>query len=262
MSDKEDRTADRRLTILIYILAFLFVVLGASFIGYYSYTKYVQQQLTPEQKDINTAMKAIRDNPRDVGARNRLGVLYIQAGRLDDAIEQFNQALKVTRDDQESLLYAGIAYMNKEDYDNALTYFEREIKYYKNTAMAQANPSLEQAYYYSGVAYWKKKDYDKAIDYLNKALAIKKSNSDTYLVLGRVYLAKKSYDEALTAFSSALKFDPRYPDALYGLGLAYEGKGDKAKALEMFKEAVKAKSDFSEAQNAVQRLEAELKPKT
>lgn len=260
--EQKAKKTDRRLTIVLYLLAILFVGLAASFLGYYYYTKYAQQQLTPMQKDINQATQAIRNNPRDADARVRLGVLYIQSNRLDDAIVQFDQALKVTRDHQDALLYGGVAYMNKQQYDNALKYFDREIKYYKNTAMAGANPSLEQAYYYGGVAKWKKKDYKHAEEYLKNALKIKPASADTYLVLGRVLLALKSYDDAMASFQSSLKYDPNFADAYYGSGLVYEARGDKVKALEMYKSALKNKADFKEAQQAVQRLEKELKPKT
>lgn len=258
-SDMKNKKGDRRLDIALFLLATLFVVLALSFIGFYYYTKYTLEQETPMQKNINEAMQAIRNDPRSTAARVRLGVLYTQIGRFDDAIDQFDQALKVTRDDQEALLYAGIAYMNKKKYNEALEYFDREIKYYKNTAMANSNTSLEQAYYYGAVAHWKKKEYDKAIDYLNKALVIKKASSDTYLILGRVYLDKKLYNEALSAFQKALEFDPSYADAFYGSGLAFEGKGETAKALESYKTALKIKPDFKAAKNAIQRLEKKTK---
>ncbi len=249
------RRADRRLNIVIFILAALFVILGLSFIGYYSYTKYAQLQQTPEQKAIAQAIKAIRDNPKGTAARVRLGVLYIQSGNVDAAIQQFDQVLKIARDDQEALLYAGVAYLNKDSYQKALEYFNKEIKYYKSTSMAGTNPSLEQAYYYGAVAYWKMKEYDKALDYLQKALVIKPASSDTFLLQGRILLAKKSYDEAIASFSRALKFDPGYADAHYGLGLAYEGKGDNLQAIESYKAAVKVKPDFTEAKDAVARLQ-------
>jgi tetratricopeptide (TPR) repeat protein len=185
-----------------------------------------------------------------------LGVLYTQAGLTDTAIEQFDEALKIARDDQEALLYAGIAYLNKGDYDQAIKYFDKEIKYYKNTALAGTNISLEQAYYYSAVIHWREKDYDLVIDNAAKALKIKASSADTHLLLGRAYYEKKSYDEAIASFDQALRFDPTYPDALYGAGLAYEGKGDKEKALEQYRKALKAKPDFKQAADAVKRLES------
>lgn len=252
---RQNRKSVRRLNMALGFLAFAFILLGLAFIGYYSYTKYVQVQLTPEQQEIAKATKAIRANPRNSSARVRLGVLYMQAGQPDDAIEQFDEALKIARDDQEALLYAGIAYMNKQQYEKALTYFNKLIKYYKTTALAGSNMSLEQSYYYGAVAYWKMKDYDKAIDYVIKALQIKTSNSDSHLLAGRIYMDKKQYDEAVISFQQALKLDPSYPDALYGLGLAYEAKGDKTKALENYKAALKAKADFQLAKDAVARLE-------
>lgn len=250
-----ERLVQRRLDLTIRFLAVLFVLSALGFIGFYTYTKVYQIQQTPAQKAIAQAIAAIRDNPRSSSARVRLGVLYTQSGLIDDAIEQFDEALKIARDDQEALLYAGVAYMNKDQYDAALKYFNKEIKYYKNTALAGTNPSLEQAYYYGGVAYWKKKDYDKALDYLLKAADIKAASSDTHLLIGRIYLQKKSYEEALTSFQMALKLDPGYADALYGIGLAYEGKGEKAKALENFKAALKVRPDFQEAKDAVARLD-------
>jgi len=252
---ERNRKIARRLNMVLGVLAFTFIILAMLFVGYYSYTKYVQRQETPEQKEIAKATKDIRDNPRNSSARVRLGVLYMQAGQVDDAIDQFDEALKIARDDQEALLYAGIAYMNKEQYEKALTYFNKLIKYYRNTALAGTNPSLEQSYYYGAVAYWKLKDYDHALDYVIKALQIKASNSDSHLLAGRIYMDKKQNDEAITAFQQALRLDPAYPDALYGMGLAYEAKGDKAKALENYKAALKAKPDFQPAKDAVARIQ-------
>lgn len=255
----EELRVDRRLDLAIKILLAAFVLAFCGFIGYYSYVKFNQKQETPQQKAVNQAVKMIRANPQDTAARVRLGVLYTQGGKIDEAIKQFDEVLTIERDNQEALLYAGIAYLNKEQYTNALKYFNKEVRYYKNTAMAMTNSSLEQAYYYGGVAYWKQKQNDKAIDYLNKSLAIKPASSDTYLILGRIYLEKKLWDAALDVFGQALKFDPQFPDALYGKGLAYEGKGDKEQALENFKAAVKAKPDFQQAKDAVARLDKNAK---
>ncbi len=133
---EQEKQTLRRLNLVVGFLAVLFVLLMLVFAGYYYYTKYVQLKETPEQKEITRAIQMIRDNPRNSSARVRLGVLYTQAGMLDEAIEQFDEALKIARDDQEALVYAGIAYMNKEQYDKALTYFNKTIKYYKNINIA------------------------------------------------------------------------------------------------------------------------------
>src|SRR5574340_1376741 len=57
---KRNRKIARRLNMVLGALAFAFILVGLGFIGYYSYTKYVQIQETPEQKEIAKATKAIK----------------------------------------------------------------------------------------------------------------------------------------------------------------------------------------------------------
>lgn len=245
------RWLDRTIKIVLIFLAILLIAFGS----YYVYSQYLLSQKSIESQAIREAKEAIRRSPRDPDARVRLGILYLQDDRYDEAITRFNEALKITKDHQAALVYVGVTYLRKHQYAQALKYFDKEIKYYKNTMFAKSNLLLEQAYYYGGVALWKQKKYDKALDYLNYALEIKSTSADTYLIIGRIQLERKSYDEGIKAFNEALRFDPKYVDALYGLGLAYEGKGDKAEALKKYKEALKSKPDFKEAQEAVRRLE-------
>lgn len=235
----------------------LLVIVSLGFGGYYGYSQYKLSKQSTKERLIEEARQVIRKQPRNPDARVRLGVLYLQQGKLDEAIVRFKEALEIAKDHQEALIYLGIAYMNKGQKSQALEYFNKEIKYYKNTGHAKANLYLEQAYYYGGVVLWKQKKYDEAINYLKSALEIKKTGADTYLVLGRVYMDKGSYDKSEACFKQALKFDPRYVDAYYGLGLIYEKKGDKTKAIEQYREALKYRPDFNQAQDALNRLTGE-----
>lgn len=232
----------------------LLVIVSVGFGGYYVYSQYKLSKQSTEERLIEEAKRAIRQRPRNPDARVRLGVLYVQQGRLDEAIVQFKEALKITEDHQEALIYLGIAYMNKDKNPQALKYFDKEIKFYKNTRYAKTNLYLEQAYYYGGVVLWKQKNYDKAISYLQSALEIQGTAADTYLVLGRAHMDKGSDDKAEEYFKQALKFDPRYVDAYYGLGLIYEKRGEKEKAIEQYKMALKYRKDFEQAQEALDRL--------
>lgn len=251
---KQGRQSLNQVDKFIKITVVLFILAVAAYGAYYGYTRYVLGTKTYESVEITKAKAAIIANPRDADARTRLGVLYMQLGRNDEALVQFDQALKVTKDHQEALLYSGLVYLNRNQYAQALKFFDKLIKYYRGTALAKTNTYLEQAYYYGGVTNWKKKSYDKALEYLDYALEIKTTSADTYLVKGRVYIDMNRYDEAIDTFNKALKFDPKYADAFYGLGLAYEKKGNKDEALKNYKAALASKTDFKMAADAIKRL--------
>lgn len=241
---------DRVIKYTSFALVFLFV----AFIGYYVYAQRELSSRSYDSQAISAAKEVIRKYPRNPDARVRLGVVYANEGQYNKAIEQYDLAIKLVRDHQEALVYAGIAYLKKEQPDEALQYFNKEIRYYKNTRFSKTNTFLEQAYYYSGIIFWQKKDYDKALGFLNEAVDIVKTNADTYMVIGRVYIEKKDYDRAIAAFDKAIRFDSKYIDALYGLGVAYEGKGDKKEALKRYLDVLKVDPGYQLAQEAVARL--------
>jgi superkiller protein 3 len=237
-------------------VAFLLVVLVFAFVGYYSLSQYTLSKQSFESKAVAAAKEAIRKQPRSADARVALGVVYANEENFKDAIEQYKLALKLVRDHQEAIVYAGLAYLKMEQYENAMYYFDKEIKYYKNTRYAKSNSMLEQAYYYGAIALWEKKKNDQALDYVNKAIEIKSTNSDTYLLKGRILLDKKENDKAIVVFAKALEFDPKYVDALYGVALAYENKGNRVEAIKRYENVLKVDPNYRLANEAVTRLKA------
>jgi superkiller protein 3 len=234
----------------------LLVALVLVFVGYYSLSQYKLSKQSFDSKAVAAAKEAIRKQPRSADARVALGVVYANEENFKDAIEQYKLAIKLVRDHQEAIVYAGLAYLKMEQYDDAMYYFDKEIKYYKNTRYAKSNSMLEQAYYYGAIVLWEKKKNDQALDYVNKSIAIKSTNSDTYLLKGRILLDKKENDNAIAVFGKALEFDPKYIDALYGVAIAYENKGNRAEAIKRYENVLKVDPNYRLANEAITRLKA------
>ncbi|HTP07332.1 MAG TPA: tetratricopeptide repeat protein, partial [Anaerolineae bacterium] len=88
----------------------------------------------------------------------------------------------------------GLAYLNKGNYDRALTDL--------NEAIA-LNPQLAEAYKNRGDIYGQKGDYDRAIIDLDKAIALNPQSAEAYTDRGEAYINKGGYDRAIIDLDKA-----------------------------------------------------------
>ena len=91
------------------------------------------------------------------------GIQHSQAGRYDQALQAFDQALKLKPNDPALITYKGIVYYAKGQNDRAMKEFEAAIK---------LNPSFGRAYYQRGMIYEKQEKYDQALADLKKAKSL------------------------------------------------------------------------------------------
>ncbi len=91
--------------------------------------------------------QVLRDNPRDLPALIGLGELYFANERYPEAIVNYHRALEIEPDDTEVRAHMAISYLYINNYDIALTEFEKVLS---------QDPSYGIAYYYQGRAFEKK----------------------------------------------------------------------------------------------------------
>src|SRR5690606_1279369 len=80
---------------------------------------------------------------------NNLGSLYFNTGKVKEAQEMDEKAIKYNPNYPDAIMNLGSTYGMKQEYDTALSYFFKAIK---------LNPNLAQAYYYIGITYRYKGD--------------------------------------------------------------------------------------------------------
>ena len=131
-------------------------------------------------------------------AHFNLAVTYDEAGRYQDAIQQFRQAVDPRSDDPKIHLGLGI-------YDQRHGAVRQAIDEYQTTLKMTSDPALK---------------------------------ADTYSDMGSAYRQIHSYPAAEQNFSAALQFDPRKPIALIGMGLSAERKGNAAEAVDYYSRAM------------------------
>ena len=180
---------------------------------------------------------------------NKIGLILLSMGNLDDAILYFMKSLISAKElnniDMQASILNNIAnvYSIKGKLDKALSYYEESLNLESN--------EKEKAPTYNNIAliYFKKGDYQKAIQYFQKAIEIAEKYGDYHSVsvyklnLGDAYRKMKDYENAekylFEGLEGVKKIGDKYWEAMgyWYFGWLYEDKRDKKTAREYYTRA-------------------------
>ena len=180
----------------------------------------------------------LKKNPNNSDTLHLLGLILIQAGKYELAINHISKAIHVTPNMYSYYFDLGNAFACTGQIDEAINNFKKTI---------ELKPDYFGAYNSLGNALKEKGIFDEAINYYRKALTIKPDYAEAYHNLGAALKEKGKLDEAINNYRKALKLKLDNPLAYYNLGTALAEKGKLDEAIEEFRKALKLKPDFAEA---------------
>lgn len=154
--------------------------------------------------DIALAHSTLRENPRDIVARNFLGSAYGEKKDYDNAIKQFEIGLGIDPDNFLINYNLGYVYQQKKQYDQSVFFF---IKAH------QIEPESIQTLQKLSEVCYEKGDWDKVIEYTLLESESSPQNPILKLNLAKAYLQKKDELKAREYFEEALKLDPNNQSA-------------------------------------------------
>jgi len=97
---------------------------------------------------------------QDVQSYIDQGIKHSQSGRYDQALQAFDQAMKLKPNDPALITFKGIVYYAQGQNDRALKEFEAAIK---------LNPNFARAYYQRGMIYLNQEKFHPAMADIQKA---------------------------------------------------------------------------------------------
>lgn len=211
-----------------------------------------------------------------------LGKLYQSLGEYHKAVAAFSRALDVKPDFAIVHVYRGDALAATGDVNAAIVAYQAAI---------EAAPKLNVAYFKLGSIYqflqrWDEAEsaflkatetdprdarafnnlawlaaernerLDDALAWAARAVELSPDVATYQDTLGWVLRARDEPDKAIEVLEKASAADPKLADIPYHLGIIYSEQGKKREAIAAFKKALKADSDFSNAVDAANRIEA------
>lgn len=177
-------------------------------------------------KSYNNAVSSNNVAPRAYYDR---GKFNIRQKKYDAAARDLKAATALYNKNVSYNYYYGIALYQTNDYEGALTQFNKVI---------EKNEKHNYAYNDRGATQLKLGNLDAAQSDFDKSTSINKDFYLTYINRGKLALLKGEYDNAIKEFNTALDKQANHNAAINGLGVAQMQKGQYDAAQNHFNTAI------------------------
>lgn len=220
-----------------------------------------------KQRAIKELNQNISANPKAYNSMTLLADIYFKQNKLSEAMDLYEKAYKIKKNNPETLIGIANMYMFKKDYRNAVDFYVKASKKDKNNTNAliqasycykmlnmtdksaeYANKALKQKNIDASVYYTASKINEiKNIQYLKKAVSTDPLYSDAWLNLAYIAMNNSRSDLAQTYVKTAQYIDKDNYKVYYYFGLIDKKNGNMAAAKANFKKSLKINPYFLDA---------------
>jgi len=171
--------------------------------------------------------RSLQADPRDPQAWYYLGRTKYSTGQFREAIEAFEQCLKLEPRNVEAENNVGLSYEGLQRPEEAIQAFENAIAWQTESPAKDPEPFIELAHLYLN-----ENQPEKAVTYLSQSIAISPNVSKAHEELGKAYSLLHRLTEAQAELEKAVKLSPQAPNLHCMLAAVYRQRGlaEKAKA--------------------------------
>lgn len=187
------------------------------------------------------AAEILRHDPNDVGALHALGLVRLQEGELDEAIDLFERTVAAMPEgtDVAKVMTAALNKRSKLAVDRRdFRKARRDLKRATQISPGRADVRAHFAFVLSQTG-----EFDASIVEAKVALSLAPDNGEALNAQGLALRGLERDGEAIDVFRTAIEKSPEVAALRVNLGSALAGEGDKAAALEQFREAIRLEPD-------------------
>jgi len=182
-------------------------------------------------REIDAAREVLKSAPDAIGPRLQLAHVYRSAGRHQEALEQYDEILKVEASEKTALLGRADILLEDGDLGGASKAYGKVIATTRGGEFSPVDPQREHAYYgLASVALAQGRARD-AVAAASSALKIDATDADAWYLLGTSNLAAGDPRAAVEGLRRAVLFVPTgWCEPYADLGTAYGHLGQRARA--------------------------------
>jgi tetratricopeptide (TPR) repeat protein len=175
----------------------------------------IRLQVAAKQYDeaLRELKAMLAEDPSDLDAQLRMGLVYGEQKNYPKAIEQLNQILAVRPTELKVRDYLGYLYEETKDYSKATDAYRHNLT---------LEPSYFEGHLHLGILQYRLKQYPEAIHHLREASRLNPRQPEAYIVLGLSHFQSEQYEPSLQAFLEGIRYNPDNADLHFNAGTAYD----------------------------------------
>lgn len=175
--------------------------------------------------------KALSKSPDNFASYVLLGSLYTQKKNVPEAIQHYEAALKLRRNDVGLLTMLGVLYQGQNNLDRSLEMYNRALDVDPNLGVAANNLAWIYADHVG--------DMDRALEYARRAKVALPNVPNVTDTLGWIYTRRQLYDMAVPLLREAVKSTPQNAEYRFHLAVALYRGNRKPEATQLLSSALK-----------------------
>jgi Flp pilus assembly protein TadD len=176
-----------------------------------------------------TCRGVLKGEPNQGDALNILGMLALQSGRIDEAVEVLGRAVAANPLAVSFHSNLGMALSTKGRLDDAIAEFRRAIALKPDYAEAHSNLSLSLT---------RRGLHEEAIQACQEAIRLQPTWAELYVNYGSALRESGRLDDAMAAFRKAIALKPSLVNGHMNLGAALVAAGEHERGIESLRRAV------------------------
>ena len=153
-------------------------------------------------------------------AHNQFGLALLRAGKTEEAIVHFSEALRITPQYVNALVNLGNAFKDQGKLDESALQYRRALNYAPEHVTAINN---------LGILLAMRGKTDEAVSHFSRVLDIDPDNARAHNNMGIALAKEGKFDEAVHHFSEALRIDPHHASARKNLQRAQSSRDSQKK---------------------------------
>jgi arylsulfatase A-like enzyme/Flp pilus assembly protein TadD len=173
----------------------------------------------------------IDNDPANAGVLSRIGIIFTEANRIEQARKVLLEAVALDGSDAETWNNLGVVYYRTKDYSRAVEAYEHAVR---------LNPEFAQAFNNLGTvhlrSFLERKDagmIPNAIDSFNRAIESDPRLASAYNGRASAYKFSDRAGQAIQDWKKAIELRPDFVDVYFNLGITYLEIGEKTEASEI-----------------------------